>query len=274
MANKKISGYTEKTALDTTDLFLIEQAAGTYRKVSSSTLTQVITSSVTYTIGSGGDFADFVTAMAYLKNKWIPHNVTVTLQLCSNLVLSTQASYTFGAYRAAVYMNHPCSIQIRINTNGWNITVGDGTTDVNGFVVANSSALILSDPGVDTGSLIAAKNGTACGIYVYPGGYFNGPSGHRLIVGASGYGFGYACYCGLGAIAEMGYMDIRSSAYYGVYCDGGRMDATQITIADNASGGFFATRSGFVFRSGCTGDQATSANPTIGTVSSDGSRIM
>ena len=40
MANKKISGYTEKTALDTTDLFLVEQAAGTYRKATSTAIKQ------------------------------------------------------------------------------------------------------------------------------------------------------------------------------------------------------------------------------------------
>ena len=40
MANNKISDYTEKIALDTTDLFLVEQAAGTYRNATSTAIKQ------------------------------------------------------------------------------------------------------------------------------------------------------------------------------------------------------------------------------------------
>lgn len=273
MANKKISGYTEKTSLASDDLFLIEQSAGTYRKVSSSTLTHVITSSVTYTIGSGGDFANFVQAMAYLKNKWIPSSSIVTLRLCSNLSLTTAASYNYNGTYAILVMSYPCSLQIVVDLAGYSINVGNGSDTVHGFLVRPGCVLSITSSAA--GAIVKTnKSGYGYGFYANTDSYLLAcQSGYSIQLGASGAGWLHGIHSdALGAHINSGSANVYYNTY-GCYAQCMGYIGFAGDIANNATRGFQSIVGGRIYRNGCTGAQATDSSPAVGVESSDGSWV-
>lgn len=276
MATKKISGYTEVTTYDDTSFYLLENSSGNYRKQSSSRLTRVITSSVTYTIGTGGNYANFVLAMDFLKNKWMPSNVIVTLRLCSDLHLTTRASYNFynEAY-AILYMKHPCSNQIVIDLNGYNIDVGDGTDTCHGFLAKTGCVLYLTNGSATTSVISSNKNGYGYGLYTYQLAFINvsNSTGHRIQFGASGVGF-YNCIHSAGGCLIAGYSNLYYAGSNGaIAVSNGIIYAHYVDIANNASG-FYSLYGSYIYRNGATGAQATNASPAVGVESSDGSWVM
>jgi len=277
MATKKISGYTEKTTLADDDLFLLEQAAGTYRKFSSSRVTKIITSNTTLTVGTGGDFADYVTAMAYLRNKWIPANITVTLYQVSDLSLTSRSSYTQASgYYSILEMDHPCSRNISVNTNGYSTNIGNGSDEsCNGFTCQPNCRLNIYSGSGGAGTIITSNyNGHGYALHCFSGGeiYNNNSALYPITLGANGHGFEMGVSARNNSFISCGYLNAYYNSY-GVYTAlGGVVASSAIDIANN-SNGFYAIYNSFIYGSGATGAQATSASPTIQTVGNHNSYI-
>lgn len=271
MATKKISGYTEKTTLADNDLFLLEQEAGTYRKFSSSRVIRSITASTVITIGTGGDYANYHLAMAYLKNKWINSNITVTLSQISDISLTSRSNYTSppGTY-CILEMAHPCSRNISIDLNGYSVDIGDGTDTCDGFTCASGNYLHIYSSAGGAGSIIKSnKNGYGFGVYARPRSYIicnTASASYPITIGANSYGFGYGSYCDGGRI-DLGYSNLYYNTYGGYCTAGGFVIGTTADVANNTAGvGWYAIRGGQIRRSGCTGAQAASVVPNIETL--------
>jgi len=269
MATKKISGYTEKTTYADDDLFLIEQAAGSYRKFSSSRLTRVIRSNIILTIGSGGDYATYKAAMDYLRDKWIMRGATVTLQQISDLAVSSSSDYNYTDCNCVLYMSHPCSRRIEIDLNGCDIVIGAGdTTVIHGLICSSGSYLKIysSLPG----SVIRNTNTgvESCGIHLLPGSVFQNStsSANYITLGASTYGFSYGFSAENGLPTIIGYIHSCYNGYGFLAYYSSVISAEHVDVSDNSTGGFYAYMGGNINRSGCTGSQATNTSPALDTV--------
>lgn len=268
MANKKISGYTEVTTYDDTSFYLLENSSGYYRKQSSNRLTRVITSSVTYTIGTGGDFANFVLAMDFLKNKLIPYNVTVTLQLCSDLVLSTPASYTWPSGKlAALEMEHPCSSQIYIDLSGHSVALYGGC----GFYCGCSKTMQLINSSITASDIKAMNLNVTYGVQVWFG---NILLSRNIRIGYNSSNVMHSCIS-----AEHGHMIVFNSiemcnASYGVNAHSSFVWCESANIHNISTLGFYADLGSNIDRRNSTGDAATSCSPAIGSIGNYNSYII
>jgi len=126
MATKKISGYTEKTTLADNDLFLIEQAAGTYRKATSNAIKRtagmvsndVSTGSVTTADSNSVIGSITSTASGSYCSNVIGSNASTVSGIYST-VIGSYSSTASGAYNSAI-----TNSQYIINSVNFSLAMG------------------------------------------------------------------------------------------------------------------------------------------------------
>jgi hypothetical protein len=222
--------------------FLTDYDSGYWVPISHGT----IDSDVTITIGSGGDYDNFVDCWKFLKDKRIPDDVSVTLSLSGNLTLNTSAAYTWPDGTLAAWAGrHPDGRNITIQLNGHEITVGDGSDTVHGIYANNCTININAN--IATSFIRAQNDGTGFGVYATTNGFINIENGSNLTIGASGLGFNYGLYA-------------RANGY--IFAD-------DVQVNYNGSHGIFSFGAGLVACSGCS----SSYNGGSGAKIQDGSYL-
>ncbi len=229
------------------------------------TVNNVITASVTKTVGTGGDFANFIEANEWLQDKMIAQGAIVTLQLTGDLTLSDPASYTWSdGFKAGIHIEHRDGNRIIIDLGGYTLTVGNGTDSVYGIFINKGCYLT-----VKSGMLLSENNEGGTGIAASQGSRIFVNS--DVFIGSAIKGFRYGIEATYNSFIFADGVTIQGCFVYGILAYHSSCIRAQNSVSNNNHEGYRAELNSFIDSLGSTTNCGW--YPAQGTESNDHSYI-
>jgi len=156
-----------------------------------------LSSAVTKTIGSGGDFANFKQAIAWKRQYHFPEGAQVIFQLCSDVNITTQADYTwtydidprFTTYAALLVQQSDGYVVLDMNS--YDISAGNGADAVNMLVAKYGGRLRVYNSSTEYVSRIYSNyRYKGSGVFAEFNSHISADDNSYIYIGKDGGEFG------------------------------------------------------------------------------------